>query len=115
MKNSTLKRLATFIALFGAISILYFSCTKKTASIQPPKINSFISNPSTINQGESSTLSWSVDGATSLTINDETVTGSSKIITPSASAEYTLVATNSSGSVNAKTTVTVNIPIDTLA
>jgi photosystem II stability/assembly factor-like uncharacterized protein len=37
---------------------------------------------------------------------------------PNASAEYTLVATNSGGSVNAKTTVTVNIPpppIDTLA
>src|SRR4030095_17213953 len=55
------------------------------------------------------------------TINGEAVTGSSKIVTPDASAEYTLVATNLGGSVNAKTTVTVNIlpppppPIDTLA
>ena len=118
MKNSTLKKRFTFILLLGPISILYFSCTKHTTSTQPPKINSFISNPGTINQGESSTLSWSVDTATSLTINGETVTGSSKIVTPGASAEYTLVATNSGGSVNAKTTVTVNIPpppIDTLA
>ena len=104
--------------ILPAISILYYSCTKNTASIHPPKILSFISNPSTINLGESSTLSWSVDTATSLTINGDTVTGSSKIVTPSSSAEYTLVATNSGGSVNAKTTVTVNIPpppIDTLA
>jgi photosystem II stability/assembly factor-like uncharacterized protein len=104
--------------ILPAISILYFSCSKNTASIHPPKIYSFISDPSAINQGESTTLSWSVDTATSLTINGETVTGSSKIVTPSASTEYILVATNSAGSVNAKTTVTVNIPPppkDTLA
>src|SRR5437762_13695845 len=101
--------------ILPAISILYFSCTKNTTSIHAPEIHSFISSPSTINQGESSTLSWSVDTATSLTINGETVTGSSKIVTPSASTEYTLVATNSGGSVNAKTTVTVSPPIDTLA
>ena len=96
--------------ILPAISILYFSCTKNTASIHPPKINSFISDPGTINQGDSSTLSWSVDNGISLTINGETVTGSSKIVMPGASEEYTLVATNSGGSVNAKTTVTVNIP-----
>src|SRR4030095_7936519 len=108
--------------ILPAISILYFSC-KKTTYTQPPPptINSFISNPGIINQGESSTLSWSVEGAISWTINGEAVTGSSKIVTPDASAEYTLVATNLGGSVNAKTTVTVNIlpppppPIDTLA
>jgi len=118
MKNSTLKRLAIFILLPGTIAIPYFSCKKDTASILPPKIHFFKSDPGTINQGESSTLSWSVDAATSFTINGDTVTGSSKIVTPGASAEYTLVATNSGGSVNAKTTVTVNIPpspIDSLA
>jgi len=96
--------------ILPAISILYFSCTKKTPSIQPPMINSFMSNPGTINQGDSSTLLWSVDGATYLTINGETVTGSSKMVAPNASEEYTLVATNSGGSVNAKTRVIVNIP-----
>src|SRR5215471_10416627 len=101
----------TFFIL-PASSILYFSCTKNATPIQPlpPKINSFTSKPGTINQGDSSTLSWSVDGATTLTINGDTVTGSSKIVTPGASAEYTLVATNSGGSVNAKTTVTVFFP-----
>jgi photosystem II stability/assembly factor-like uncharacterized protein len=120
MKNSTLQRLVIFISLIGAIAILHFSCKKDTASVQPPKINSFISNPGIINEGDSSTLSWSVDNATYVTINGETVTGSSKTVTPDASAEYTLVATNSGGWVNAKTTVTVNLPppppppIDTL-
>lgn len=121
MRPNKARRLFLFMKkiffILPVISLLYFSCTKNTTSIQLPKINSFISNQSTINQGESSTLSWSVDNATSLTINGETVTGSSKIVTPDASAEYTLAATNSGGSVNAKTTVTVNIPpppIDTL-
>ena len=112
-KYITLKKI---FFILPAISILHFSCTKNSTSTQPPpKINSFISNPSTINQGESSTLLWSVDSGTSLTINGDTVTGSSKIVTPGASTEYTLVATNSVGSVNAKTTVTVNPPIDTFA
>jgi photosystem II stability/assembly factor-like uncharacterized protein len=118
MKNSPLRRRFTFIVFLVAVSILYFSCKKNTtASITPPKIHSFTSNPGTINQGDSSTLSWSVDAASSLAINGEMVTGSNKIVTPGASTEYTLVATNLDGSVNAKTTVTVNIPpppIDTL-
>jgi hypothetical protein len=54
-------------------------------------------------------LSWSVTGATSLSITPGlgTVTGSGRQVSPAATTEYTLVATNTYGSSSAKTTVTV--------
>ncbi len=80
----------------------------------PPTINSFDANPTSITSGGSSTLSWSVAGATSLSIGGVgTVTGTSVIVNPTATTTYTLTATNSKGSVTDTATVTVTSPAPT--
>jgi probable HAF family extracellular repeat protein len=74
-----------------------------------PVIANFSASPSSVVSGKSSTLSWSVSDATSLSINQGvgTVTGSSASVTPSATTTYTLTATNSAGSTQATATVNV--------
>jgi hypothetical protein len=74
----------------------------------PPTINSFTAAPSTILAGASSTLSWTVSGASSLSISGiGTVSGSSVNVTPAVTTTYTLTASNSAGNVTANATVTV--------
>jgi hypothetical protein len=77
---------------------------------EPPVITSFTATPPTITTGESSTLSWIVSGATSLSISPDvgTVTGSSVAVQPSVTTEYTLTATNAAGQDSATATVTVS-------
>lgn len=84
----------------------------KSQSGSLPVIHSFTAAPATISAGESSLLSWSVTGAVSLSIDPAIgpVAGSSQAVSPSVTTQYTLVATNASGSVNAQVTVTVNLP-----
>ncbi|MFN8010701.1 MAG: hypothetical protein U0P81_04785 [Holophagaceae bacterium] len=82
-----------------------------TAAPQPPAIAFFTATPSTINAGQSSTLAWSVSGATSLSLNQGvgSVTGTtSRAVTPAATTTYTLTATNAAGSTTATATVTVS-------
>ncbi|OGE80631.1 MAG: hypothetical protein A2660_00790 [Candidatus Doudnabacteria bacterium RIFCSPHIGHO2_01_FULL_45_18] len=78
----------------------------------PPTISSFTASPGTIVSGSSSTLSWSVSNATSLSIDQGigSVSGSSVSVSPGATTTYTLTASNPSGSVIANTTVTVLAP-----
>lgn len=71
-------------------------------------IASFSADPSTIAEGSSSTLSWSVHNATSLTLNGETVSGDSKTVTPSSTTDYTLTAQGDNGPVSETVTVTVS-------
>jgi len=74
-----------------------------------PVISSFTASPTAVPSGQSVTLSWSVTGATSVSITPAPgpVTGSSVTVNPSATTTYTLTAANASGSVAATTTVTV--------
>jgi PKD repeat protein len=73
-----------------------------------PIINSFTATPSSITAGQSSTLSWSVSGATSVSISGiGTVNGNSVQVSPAQTTTYTVTATNSAGSVRAQTAVTV--------
>ncbi len=74
-----------------------------------PVISSFTATPASIQSGQSSTLSWSVTGATSLSIDQGigAVTGTSRGVSPGTTTTYTLTATNSAGSVTGATTVTV--------
>jgi len=79
-------------------------------STQPsPSIVSFTASASSVQQGQSVTLNWSVLNATSLSIapGPGTVTESSVSITPAATTTYTLTATNSNGSTSASVTVVV--------
>ena len=79
----------------------------------PPIVNIFSASPSTINQGESSTLTWSVSNADTVTITPDvgTVASSgSTSVSPVVTTNYILTATNSVGSVTASATVGVIIP-----
>lgn len=81
-----------------------------TAPPPAPVINSFTAAPATINLGQSTTLSWVVTGADSLSLDPAlgALSGNSVSASPTANTTYTLTATNAAGSVTATTTVTVN-------
>ena len=78
-----------------------------------PVIESFAASPASITPGGSSTLSWVVAGATSITITGSatagigTISGSSVTVTPTLSpTTYTLTATNGNGTSTATAVVT---------
>jgi len=70
-------------------------------------------DPTSINKGDSSTLSWNSTNATQLTIAPEVGTvsaeGSAKV-TPADSTTYTITASGPGGSANATARVTVSTP-----
>src|SRR5499427_9063372 len=70
-------------------------------------------NPTTINKGDASTLSWSSTNATQLTISPEVGAvapeGSTKV-TPSESSTYTITASGPGGSADSTVRVTVSAP-----
>ena len=100
-----------YFSLFFAIAVLVFiaGCSETPPAV--PIINSFSAVPSTITAGESSTLSWSVTDASSVTIDNGVgsvaLTGTTAV-NPTTTTTYILTATNTAGSVTATTTVTVS-------
>jgi hypothetical protein len=76
-----------------------------------PSITSFTATPDTVTAGGSSTLSWNVTNATTVTISP--VIGSvnpvagSGVVTVGSSTTFIMTATNSAGSTNASVTVNV--------
>ena len=81
-----------------------------------PQIGSFTATPATIGLGGSSTLAWSVTGATSISIDQGVGSGlaesGSQSVSPTATVTtYTLTASNGSGTVNATATVTISAPV----
>jgi hypothetical protein len=77
-----------------------------------PTITSFTANPTSMNAGTSSTLSWAAAGAASVAITPGTFTSTSASgstsMTPTATTTYTLTATNAAGSAASTLTVTLN-------
>jgi uncharacterized protein YkwD/chitodextrinase len=83
---------------------------------QGPTIASFTATPSSVAAGQSTSLSWSVSGASSVAIDNgvgDVSTVTSKTVFPSQTTTYTLTATNSAGSSVSRVTVTVTTPKDT--
>jgi len=80
------------------------------ASNPVPVIEAFTAAPTTIGAGSSSLLSWSVTGATELSLDNGlgTVTGSSLTVSPRGTTTYRLTATNAAGSVSKYLVVTVS-------
>ncbi len=78
---------------------------KPTVSLQ--------ANPTSINKGDSTTLSWTSTDATQLTISPDvgavTAQGSTKV-TPSDSTTYTITASGPGGSADSSVRVTVSTP-----
>jgi len=100
-----------FFSLFFTIAVLVFIAGCSGTPPAVPIINSFLANPTTITVGESSTLSWSVADATSVTIDNGVGTvalSGTTTVSPITTTTYTLTATNTAGSVTATTTVTVS-------
>ena len=85
------------------ISVLMTGCNE-------PIVLDFSAFPSTINQGESSTLTWDVSKADTVTITSigPVASSGSTSVSPAVTTVYTLTATNTAGSVTATTTVTVS-------
>jgi uncharacterized cupredoxin-like copper-binding protein len=86
-----------------------------TVSVAAPaqtRILQFSANPAAIQSGQSSTLTWVVENATSVTINpgpgNVDARSGSVSVTPTQTTTYTLTATGPSGTINATVTVGVN-------
>jgi len=80
----------------------------------PPVISSFTAQPVSIPSGRSSTLSWTVTNATSLSIDQGVgdVTGrTTATVSPTIDTTYTLTATGAGGSATRSTPVTVHAPL----
>ena len=75
-----------------------------------PVVGAFSVSPDIMEAGESSTLSWSVEDATTVAINQgigNVALSGSRTVSPAATTTYTLTATNASGSSYASTQVVV--------
>jgi len=119
---SRLSHRAGLLALFSA-ALLTLGCgpkkvtaPPKPAEGPPPPARPTVTlqaNPTTINKGESSTLSWNSTDATQLSIDPGVgavnAQGSTKV-SPTDSTTYTITATGPGGSASATAAVSVNTP-----
>lgn len=99
--------------------MLVAGCKKKVAPAPPPPppppaapTAQLSASPETIQQGQSSTLTWSTKNATTVTIDGlGTVEASgSRQVSPGESTTYRLAAKGDGGSIDATTRVTVTAP-----
>ncbi len=108
------------IAGLVVLGLAGFACKNSTTPDveTPPTITSFTANPTTVHAGESSTLSWSVTNATSVSIDQGigAVSASSGThnVSPTATTLYTLTATNADGTRTATCTVTYATTLPTI-
>jgi peptidoglycan-associated lipoprotein len=120
LASRSLNRAGLFVML--AAAVLTVGCHPKPKP-QPPApapapaparpTVTLQASPTSINKGDSATLSWNSTDATQLSIapevGDVTAQGSTKV-TPSDSTTYTITATGPGGSASATASVTVNAP-----
>src|SRR2546425_9150636 len=86
---------------------VYVSSTAPPPTTPKPTA-SLTANPASIQSGQSSMLSWTTADAARVTLNGASVAANgSQSVSPTATATYSLVATNSAGSTTATATVTV--------
>lgn len=97
---------------FGAQAIARVRVTTRTAD--PVRILFFIADPTTITTGQSSTLSWQVLNATTVTISGigNVAAQGSAPVSPGTTTTYTLTATNNVNTETATATIVVN-PLQT--
>jgi len=113
--NNRIQYLISAAALASALVL--GGCSKKVAKVVPPSppapatpTATLAANPDTIQQGQSTTLTWSTTNANSITIAGiGTVQASgSQTVTPDSSTTYTLTATGNGGTQEANARVTVS-------
>ncbi|MGO9518383.1 MAG: peptidoglycan-associated lipoprotein Pal [Candidatus Korobacteraceae bacterium] len=105
------------VVLALTVVLLISACAKKPAAAPappppPPQLYptaSLTANPNTINPGQATTLTWSTEHATEVTIDQlgKVEPSGSQSVTPSQSTTYHLVAKNQLGTQEATARVTV--------
>jgi hypothetical protein len=101
-----------FLVLSALSLLALIGCTAAapTAPVAKPDITSFTASPTSIKQGEQTTISWNVSGATTITIEPaigNVGASGSLTLTPNATITYTLTAGNDAGSTTGSTTINV--------
>jgi hypothetical protein len=84
-----------------------------TATPPPPTLPTatLSAAPGTIQSGQSSTLTWATTNATTVTLDGAAVAATgSRVVSPTATRSYALVATGAGGNANANTTIIVTAP-----
>jgi len=120
--------ITTFPALLGQIYVFKLTVTNtdglsgsattevKVQSASPVSVATFTASPSTIAPGGTSTLTWVVENATSVTISPApgavNASSGSAQVSPTATTTYTLTATGPAGTVNATAVVTVSTALN---
>ena len=105
MKNRPKWHLVLLLGLALLLASSFIGCDNS-----PPVINEFSASPSEITAGESTTLEWSVTGATTINIDQgiDTVPAHGNLsVSPSSTIAYTLSATNDAGTVTKSAVITV--------
>jgi len=119
----TQKKAKTFtlvLALAGAFMLA--GCAKKAAKVTPPPppapapaapTATLAANPSVIQQGQTSVLTWQTSSANQITIAGlgALPASGSRSVTPGASTTYELVAKGTGGTNEASARITVNAPV----
>ena len=106
------------IVLAMAVIVTISACKKKTAPAPPPPppatapTASLTANPATIQQGQATTLSWTTQNATEVTLEGMGRVGpsGSQTVTPKTSTTYRLTAKGAGGTQEATARVTVTAP-----
>ncbi len=117
MTQKRMKTFALLAALAGVLSLA--GCAKKAAKVTPPPppapapaapTATLAANPSVVQQGQSSVLTWQTSNANEINIArlGTLPPSGSRSVTPSASTTYTLVAKGPGGTSDASARVTVN-------
>lgn len=128
------KRKITLLAAGFCFLLFAAACKKKAASAPPPPpppvtkesappppkpvISSFTAAPASIERGQSSTLRWSVENATHVTIEPSVGTvqsSGSRQVYPSSTTRYTLTARGPGGTAEDIASVNVTAPSPTVA
>ena len=120
-KNVELPEVQTFKTMYDAQSLKHENVGNAQATVvsdgggtpPPPAPTAALSaSPSTIDQGQSSTLTWSSNDATSCTASGAwsgaKATSGSQAVSPGTTSSYTISCDGAGGSVNNSATVTVN-------
>jgi len=115
MRQTRLKIVGFLIALATVLTSV--GCSKKSASVTPPSppppaapTATLAANPSVIQQGQSTVVTWQTNNATEITIAGlgTLPPSGSRSVTPDSSTTYTLVAKGPGGTQNASARVTVS-------
>jgi peptidoglycan-associated lipoprotein len=120
-KQKYLSRASVILCLL--LLMLAGGCKKKAPIAPPPPppppppasapTATLSASPSTIERGQSSTLSWTTTGATNVSIDQgigDVSTSGSRSVSPSSSTTYTLTAKGEGGTTPATARITVTAP-----